>query len=124
RTMKTDFPYDEGGLRFTRKEQDIQAANVLHDFKNVNGLTPHDAESTLRVDVRGGQLDVRAMYGTSEGGFITAEDAVRQTKHALRDYGILDKDITVVKRDGVDYVPVDPASVRGVQGDYKVQISK
>lgn len=124
RTMKTDFPYDEGGLRFTAKEQDIQASNVLHDFKNVNGLTPHDAEATFRVDVNGGQLDVRAMYGTSEGGFITAEDAVRQTKHALRDYGILDKDITVVKRDGVDYVPVDPASVRGVQGDYKVQISK
>jgi hypothetical protein len=117
-----EVPTDEGGIRFTKKEQENMSAAVTRDFRNATGLEVHDAESTFRVDTVGGKFKVSAMYGTSEGGFLKAEDAVQQAKYALRRYGVSDDSIVVMQKRGVDYEPVDLNSVRGVEGDFKIRV--
>lgn len=117
-----EVPTDEGGIRFTKKEQESMSAIVTRDFRNATGLEVHDAESTFRVDTAGGKFKVSAMYGTSEGGFLKAEDAVQQAKYALRRYGVSDDSITVMQKRGIDYEPVDLNSVRGVEGDFKIRV--
>lgn len=121
--IEISIPTDEGGLRFTDAERDFQLNSIATGFKNANGLTVHDAESTFRVLEDGGKAQVTAMYGTTEGGFLRAEDAVDQAKLALRQYGITEDEITVMRKNGMEYVPVNLEDVRGVPGDYKVSIS-
>lgn len=118
-----DIPLDEGGLRFTDVERQTMRSKIEEDFKNANGLTVHDAEGSISISPDGGYVNVHAMYGTTEGGFLRAEDAVAQAKLALRNYGISDDNITVMRRNGLDYEPVDLKDVRGVDGDYKIRIT-
>jgi hypothetical protein len=63
------------------------------------------------------------MYGTSEGGFLKAEDALTQARFALKDTGISDSDITLMRKSGLDYIPTTLAEVAGKEGDYKIRIS-
>jgi hypothetical protein len=63
------------------------------------------------------------MYGTAEGGFLKAEDALTQARFALRNTGIPESDITLMKRSGLDYVPTTLAESAGKEGSYKVRIS-
>lgn len=117
-----DVPLDEGGLRFTDVERSTIRSKIEEDFKNANGLTVHDAEGSISVELDGGYVRVSAMYGTTEGGFLRAEDAVEQAKLALRNQGILDEEITVMRRNGLDYEPVNLEDVRGIDGDYKIRV--
>lgn len=122
RLLGEDIPLEEGGLRFTNKERDNMTAIVANDFRNARGLTIHDSESAFSVTPDGGYLKVSAMYGTKEGGFLRANEAVEQAKYALRDYGITDEAIVVMQKKGVDYVPVNLKDVQGIDGDFKIRI--
>src|SRR5690606_19345843 len=110
------------GIRFSDKERAYLTNQVANDFKNANGLLVHDAESAFSVTPDGGKIKVSAMYGTTEGGFLRAEDAVDQAKLAFRQYGLNEKDMVVMKKNGLNYEPVNLEDVRGIEGDYKIRI--
>lgn len=122
REYQIEVPTDEGGLRFTDTERQTITSNIAKEFKDADGLTPHDAESAITVTPDGGRVKISAMYGTSEGGFLHAEDAVDQAKLSLRHFGITEDDITVMKKQGNEYVPVNLEEVKGVPGDYKIRV--
>ena len=111
--------YRDGAIDITPGEK-AQAAKTVFDNLNATHLTINDAMTQVGVDGR--QVVYKAVYGTSEGGFKNADDAVNQAKFALRDYGVQEADIQILKKVDLDYVPVSLDEVKGVDGDYVVQV--
>lgn len=109
-----------GGLRYTESEMGQAITNVTDDFRNATNLVINDAMSSFRVD--GDRIVIEAHYSAPGGSFLTPEAAQAQTKFALRDYAVKDEDIIIMKREGLDYVPVKLEDVKGVEGDYIVKV--
>ena len=116
-----DNIHDTGALYYTQTEKAKVRSNIVNDFNVATRLEPHDAESSFSVV--GGRIKIDAMYGTPEGGFLKAEDAITQAKYALRHLGLKDEDITLMKKEGLDYVPTTLEESIGVEGSYKLRIS-
>jgi len=110
-----------GAIYYTKGEKAQARAQVVNDFGSAEGLTVNDAMSSFSLD--GGRIKIDAAYGTSEGGFLRAEEAFEQAKYALRSRGVLDEEITILQKKGLDYVPVKLEDVRGVEGSYMVRVS-
>ena len=111
---------NSGATFFSEQEKRIAQSNVHRNFTDVEGLVINDAMTSFKVD--GGRIVVGATYGTSEGSFLRAEDAFEQARHALRGEGILDNEIIILEKQGLDHVPVDLESVRGKDGNYLVRV--
>lgn len=110
-----------GGLWITDKERKQVGANLFNKFTDVKGITPLD--NMVAVGVVGDKAIIKAMYGTSDGGFLKAEDALDQVKLSLREFGIDDRDLTLMKKIGDEYVPITLAEAKGVDGNYLVQLN-
>jgi hypothetical protein len=108
------------GSYFDPKELVQARAKIVNDFSSAEGLRPNDAMSSFAID--GNRIKISALYGTPEGSFSSAEDAAKQAEFALRHHGIRPDEITVMKKQGLDYVPVKLADEAGKTGDYMVRV--
>lgn len=108
-----------GATRYTPEEYDSAIATIKNDFRNASGLQINDAMTTFRED--GAYVHIDAHFGTAGGAFTTPEGARAQAKFALRGFGIRDDEITIMKRQGMDYVPVTPGEQAA--GDYMVKVN-
>lgn len=104
-----------GALRYTSDELDSAVAHVTNDFRSASGLQINDAMTTMRVD--GDHVIIDAHYSTPGGAFTTPDGARAQAQYALRNYGIRDDEITVMKRDGMTYTPAK-------EKDYTIKFNK
>lgn len=109
-----------GGIEFTAKELAAARSNVVNDFENALGIKMHSGMSHFRHD--GEQTIVSAVYTNGESGWKMPEDAMEQVKFALRDRGITEKDVTIMRRDADEYAPANYDEVKGKPGDYAVRI--
>lgn len=107
-----------GATRYTKEELDSAVNVVKHDFRNASGLQINDAMTTFRVD--GDHIYIDGHYSTPGGSFLTPEAARAQAEYALRDYGIGGDDITIMKRDGMEYRPVEAGENQ--PGDYIIKL--
>ena len=110
-----------GANNYTPMEKAQARARIANDFAAAEGLTINEAMSSFKLD--GGRINIGAVYGTADGSFLRAEDAFNQAKVALRGHGILDSEIEILKRQGLDHVPVPLDAVKGIDGDYLVRIN-
>jgi hypothetical protein len=90
-----------GRLDLSSAEKDSARTTVLNRFKSVDGLTAR--EGMFQHVATGDGMNLRAVYGPTEGGFSTAEDALAMARFALRGEGIADDAIKLLVRDGQDY---------------------
>lgn len=109
-----------GGIQYTPGERAKALSIVENKVRDAKDLTVNDAMTTVSAD--GGKVQINAVYGTSEGGFIRAEDAVAQARLSLREFGITDDNLEILKRDGDVYVPVSKTLVSNTDGDYLVRV--
>ena len=110
----------DGGLRYTLREVEQGRANIVRDYTEIEGLQLHPAMSSIQTTGDGTEFFIQGVYTKGDGAWKTAEDAVQQAKYALRDRGITDDQITVLRREGDDFVPVDKEAVKGQPGEYLV----
>ncbi|QHJ80834.1 MAG: hypothetical protein [Bacteriophage sp.] len=103
-------------------------ANVTNDFQNATGLVNRKEMTTVGAAEDGNGLDISAVYGPSDAGWTSVKDAAEQAQYALRKYGIDEKDINILVRDGDNYRPVPYSSLKGAEGDaagdFLVQINQ
>src|SRR5690606_3063755 len=99
-----DAANESGALRYTRSEFESGVASVTNDFRNTTSIQMIVPMTTFRTD--GDHVVVSGHYGTVGGNFTSADEAFKQTKFALRHTGILDEEITIMKRNGMDFSPV------------------
>lgn len=115
-----DSLQQSGATWFSVREKEAAMAVIRNDFTAAEGLTINDAMTSFRID--GGQVVVSAAYGLPEGSFLRAEDAFSQAKLALRNQGVLDSEIVILSKEGLDHVPVKLDDVRGIEGNYMVRV--
>lgn len=99
-----DFVNNRGDIYYDKTEKVKARAAVVNDFQSAHGLTAR--KEMFNVDALDDGVGIKAVYGPSQGGFSTAQDAIDMAQWALRDFGIPDEAVTLLKRDGANYVPV------------------
>lgn len=113
--------YDDGAIYLTPGEKEAARAARVTDFFNAKGLMVNDAMTRIS-SLDGGRVSIKGVFGNTEGGFALPEQAIEQAKLALRDFGITENNLTIMKRIDGEYAPVSLDEVKGVKGDYYVQV--
>lgn len=114
-----EYIFSAGRMDITPEEAATARANVVRRFNDAEGLRMEDSMSSFTRD--GGNIKISAMYGTSEGAFLSPTEAIAQAKAALKHMGLKDDEIVLMERQGRDYVPVDPNKA-APEGSYYVRI--
>lgn len=99
-----DFVNNRGDIYYDKSEKIAARAAVVNDFQAAHGLVAR--KEMFNVDALADGVGIKAIYGPPQGGFSTAQDAIDMAQWALRDFGIPDEAVTLLKRDGTNYVPV------------------
>lgn len=110
-------------IHFTLEELATARAQVVRDFSSVTDIVPVDAMGGFKItDTDGAFVDISSVYGTRNGAWSSAQDAIDQTVLALRKEGVTLSDITLLKRDGTDYVPTSLSDELGKEGSYLAEL--
>lgn len=115
-----DEVVNTGATMFTTAEREAIAANIAAKADRIQGIVPHD--NMFSVGMVGNREVLKATYGTAEGGFLMADEAVDSVKFSLAQFGINDSNITLLKKVGDEYVPTTLAEEMGREGNYLVQV--
>lgn len=107
----------DGGLRYSMAEIEKGRANIVRDYTDVEGLQLHPAMSSIQATEDGSNVFIQGVYTRGEAGWNLPEDAMAQAKHALRGRGVTEKDITILKREGDEFVPTDYEKIKGQSGE-------
>lgn len=120
-----DFFKTMGRVDFTAAEKASMTNAVVRSFRDVAGLTMHESMGGFKSTFTptGGVAQISAIYGKSEGAWSSAQDAIAQTVFALRKNGITEDQITLMKHDGLDYVPVKLEDVKDEPGSYMTRVT-
>ena len=113
------------GIHYSKEELAAARANIVNDFSHATDLVPNDAlggfSSGFKLDGTG--IEISAVYGTKEGAFLRAEDAISQAEYALRNQGVGRENVEILHKEGLDYVPVNLEDVRGRDGSYLLRVN-
>ncbi len=113
--------WDDGGIMYTPQEKAAALSNVQRDFQSAEGLVMRENMGGFQDD--GLRFNISAVYGTPEGDFKNARQAYEQARYALRKQGVLDSEIEILRKEGLDYVPVKLADVGEAEGSYVVRVN-
>lgn len=115
-----DAIYNTGRTDLTMEEKETLRNWTEAEFRSTGDFHMNPAMSTFTNE--GGRIKISAMYGTSEGGFLNAGEAVQKAKYYLQRFGIQDDEITIMAKQGLDHVPVKLEDVAGKEGNYLVKV--
>ena len=87
------------------------AEKVDQGLGDTRNIVRSDEMSTSPVVLDNGDLSLSARYTSPEGGFHSAEEAIKTTLLELENYGLKESDITILQRKGDEYVPVSVKDV-------------
>jgi len=99
-----DFVNNRGDIYYDKTEKINARAAIVNDFQSAHGLVAR--KEMFNVESLPDGVGIKAIYGPPQGGFSNAQDAVDMAQWALRDFGIPDEAVTLLKREGTNYVPV------------------
>lgn len=99
-----DFVHNRGDIFYDKSEKIATRAAVVTDFQSATGLVAR--KEMFNVESRADGVGVKAIYGPPQGGFSNAQDAIDMAQWALRDYGVPAEAVTLLRREGANYVPV------------------
>lgn len=115
-----DLIWSAGRIDITPSERAAAKANIVNRFDMAENMRMEPSMSSFSVD--GGQIKISAMYGTPEGAFNNAKDAVEQAAYSFRQYGLGKDDFEVMVRDGRDYRPATQAEM-AEEGSFMVRVN-
>lgn len=115
-----DLIWASGRTDFTAAEKAAVRAQVARRFDMAENLRMEPSMSSFAID--GGRIKISAMYGTPEGAFPSAKEAVEQAVYAFRQFGITEKELEVMVRDGRDFRPATEAE-KTQEGSFMVRVN-
>ena len=108
----------DGQINYTDAEKANASLNVETAFQKTVNLNYRSELSQIGHE---DGLQIKAVYTAGETGFSSARDAMDQVKFALKDFGIKDTEISILKRGEEGYVKMSGGVTDDV-GDYIVQV--
>jgi len=107
-----DFVENRGDIFYDKTEKVATRAAVVNDFYSAHGLVPR--KEMFNIEHLDDGVGIKAIYGPPQGGFQSAQDAMDMAQWALRDYGIPEEAVTLLRREGTNYVPVPKDELQGL----------
>lgn len=115
----------------SQREKQALAANVSNDFFNATGMSSRKEMSAITEAPDGG-LHISAVYGPTDSGWANVQDAFNQAQFALSKYGVDENDITILMRNGDEYIPIERTAqaqlLKGnntqIKGDFLLQVNQ
>lgn len=125
---------ESGAIHYTEFEKQQLRADAKNKLVQVNAMTPRS--EMFNVEAVADGVKVKAVYGPTQGGVSNAQEALDMAEWALRDFGASEDTLTLLRRDGDEYVPttkaefdalvkvgdIDPTKV-DVNPDFMVQLN-
>lgn len=111
-----------GASEYMQKEKANLRAKVVTDFQQALGLTSRDNMFTVHHvgnDEVADGVKISGIYAPPVSGYSNPTDAIELAKWAFRKYGIDDSNISIMKRDGTQYVPIDSKELQAHQSYFK-----
>ena len=109
-----------GSLNLT----DLERASVVDAYRKdlMEAAGPNLIDNMTSVKVDGDRVVISAVMGGNEGGYKTATDALADAVVKLRQFGVDEQNIGLLKRDGVELVPVDMKNIPEGPGEWFVKL--
>lgn len=98
-----DFVNHDGAIYYWQSEKRDMRSRVVNNFEQAVGMNAR--KEMFAVDSLPDGVGVKAVYGPPQGGFGSAQEAFEVAKWSLRESGIDESAITILKRDGANYIP-------------------
>lgn len=111
---------EQGRLFYYPAEKELENARVKNDFLTQTDIFPRVNMSDFIE--RSDGLDASVTYGRKDSGFSDPQAAIAEVKYSLRQRGVDDRNITLLKRGPAGYSPVDNATTEA--GDYLVRVDQ
>lgn len=124
-----DFVDNSGAAWLTPAEKRVLRAAAVNDFRNTVGMVNRKEMGSVESLADGVRFS--SVYGPSDNGWGSLQEAVEQAKFALKDYGISTSELDILVRKGDEYFPLDSKSkellLKGnntqLKGDYLLQVN-
>lgn len=123
-----DFVDNSGASWLTPAEKRVLRSSAINDFRNAVGMVNRKEMGSVESLPDG--VKFSSVYGPTDSGWSSLQDAVDQAQYALKNYGVSQDEINVLIKRGDSYVPLD-ADVKNkllagnnaqINGDYLLQI--
>ncbi len=108
-----DESYDVADIQYMPEERAQMENWVTEKVAGSTVAKPAPNMSTIGANDAGTGVRYQATYTAPDGGFLTAQEAVDRVKFTLRDLGVEDEHITVLKNTGGKYEEVADMSGEG-----------
>lgn len=123
-----DFVDNSGAAWLTPAEKRVLRSSVVNDFRNTVGM--RNKKEMGSVEALPDGVKFSSVYGPTDSGWSGLQDAIDQAQFALKNYGITENDISVLIRQGENYVPLDKKvqatllanNNAQIKGDFLLQI--
>lgn len=103
----------EGAIYYSESEKASARSKVTRDFESNTAI--NNRKEMNQIESMPDGVKVKAVYGPAQGGHSDPQHAIDLIKTSLRDYGITDDQITLLRRDGDSYVPSTLAEVNAMK---------
>lgn len=120
-----DFTKRGGDIYFYKQEKEAMRSAVVANVADALGIRNRSEMMTTEHTAKGVRLS--ATYGPKESGFTNAADAIEHAKYSLRQYGLVDENFSLMKREGNTYRTLTPeekasALTAKAEGDFLVRV--
>lgn len=123
-----DFVDNSGAAWLTPAEKRVLRSSAINDFRNATGMVSRKEMGSVESLPDGVRFS--SVYGPTDSGWSSLQDAVDQAQYALKNYGVTEDEISILLRRGEDYLPLDKKAqatlLSGnnaqINGDYLLQI--
>lgn len=124
-----DFLDHDGLTQYTQAEKAATRAYKVNDFRSAVAMSPRGEmfqiqPGTEMVDDTSTGFRIRGVYGPPNNGYSNASDAMELAKFALRETGIDESNITLLKRVNGKYVPTTPEAEAAAQAPQTFENSR
>lgn len=102
-----DFASSDGAIYAFNSEKAQARAAAVARFENVIGMRAR--KEMFQVKELGEGVAIRAVYGPTDSGFASMQDAVNMAAWSLRESGVTKDQIKLLRRDGSNYVEIPRA---------------
>lgn len=106
--------------QFTQSEKASMRTQVADQWRDVHGLFPRHEMSMIEPTATGSRISM--VYGPKDGAFSDPSQAIAQAKFGLKQFGVNDKDITILAKSPTgEFVPTTETSKPGA---YLIKVNK
>jgi hypothetical protein len=121
-----EFVDDLDDLQYVDAHVEEMRSAQFNKMRDLDSAHLHSGQTRVEINEANNGFKVEAMYGGKEGGFLTAEEAIDNVTLAMRDFGLDESSITLMRKNSKgNYEEIDTAIAKELaeDGEYMAKVT-